>query len=136
MSFFKAFRSTITPFIARDWLPRLRLLVDPVTGAPVGVQNPNDSGADGIWTPIDVTAAQIGAPSAAMLADLNAVYRLNVQPYTRYRSNGVAVVALDGSNVQGPNGIFGTMVVYAPMTITDPAGIAIEGTVKVISLPV
>ena len=132
---FKSFRSTITPFIPRNWFAGLRLLVDPVNGAPVGILNPNDNGADGIWTPIDVTAAQLTSPSAAMIADLNAVYRLNVPPYSRYVSNGVQIVGLSGNNVQGPNGLFGNMIIYAPFTITDPAGVLIEGTVRVENFP-
>ena len=92
MPIFKSFQSTVTPLhsrrVPRDW----NLLADPNTGAPAGIQNPNANGADGIWTPIDLTAAQIASPDAEMLADLNAVYRLNVAPYTRYISNGTALV--------------------------------------------
>ena len=135
MSIFKSFRSTVAPFLSRSWPNNLKLLVDPFTGAPSGIENMNASGADGIWTPVDVTAAQIASPSAAMIADINATYRLNVAPWTRYRSNGSAVVAVDGTSVLGPNGIDGTLIVYAPFTISDPAGIAILGTVSVRNLP-
>lgn len=96
MTIFKSFQSTVTPFhsrrVPKDW----SLLSDPVTGAPTGMQNPNANGADGIWTPIDLTAAQIASPTALMIADLNAVYRLNVAPYTRYYSDGLGLVAFAG----------------------------------------
>jgi hypothetical protein len=127
--FFKSFRSTVTPFLVRAWT-RVNLLVDPITGAPTGIQNWNDNGADGIWTPIDVTIAQLGAPTAAMLADLNAVYRLNVPPYSRYISNGTAIVAQNGSDL-----ITNNIILYAPWTVTDPAGYTVTGTVKVINYP-
>ena len=134
-SIFKSFRSTVTPFISRDWFSPIRMLVDPTTGAPVGIQSPNANGPDGIWTPIDVTAAQLLAPTALMLADLNAVYRLNVAPYTRYVSNGTSLQSFSGSDVQGPNGLFGNMIVYSPFTITDPEGISIRGQVQVRNFP-
>jgi hypothetical protein len=132
---FRSFRSTITPFLSRRWNAALNLLVDPVTGAPVGIQSPNDNGADGIWTPLDISAAQVTNPTAAMMADLNATYRLNVPPYTRYQSNGLDIVALSGANIQGPGGLLGVMIAYAPVTITDPAGVSIQGTVSVRNLP-
>lgn len=135
ISIFRSFRSTVTPFIPRNWIANLRLLVDPTTGAPTGIQNPNDNGADGIWTPVDLSAAQVVAPTPAMIADLNATYRLNVPPYTRYVSTGTDVVGLSGNNVQGPGGLFGSMVVYAPLTVTDPAGLTVEGTIHVINFP-
>lgn len=39
-----------------------------------------------------VTASQVASPTAGMLADMAAVYRLNVSPFTRYYSNGTALV--------------------------------------------
>lgn len=137
ISIFKSFLSTINPFRQGGILANMQILTDSTTGAPVGIKNPNANGADGIWTPIDITAAQIVSPSAAMLADLNATYRLNVAPYTRYMSNGQALTALtdSGFNVQGPNGLFGTMIAYSPLTITDPGGLFVLGTVSVRSLP-
>lgn len=135
MSIFKSFRSTVAPFIPRMWPNNLKLLVDPVTGAPTGIESPNASGPDGIWTPVDVTAAQLASPSAAMLADLNAVYRLNVAPYDRYHSDGTILVSDAGTNVQGPTGLFGNMIVYAPYVIDSPTGITIRGTVSVRNFP-
>jgi hypothetical protein len=135
ITLFKSFRSTVTPFIPRNWFPALRLLVDPTTGAPTGIQNPNDNGADGIWTPIDLTAAQVASPAPAMLADINAVYRLNVAPYTRYYSTGALLVAFSGLTVQGPSGLNGNIIVYSPLVVSDPAGLVVEGTIHVINFP-
>lgn len=43
---------------------------------------------------IFVTAAQIASPTVAMLASTGSTFALNVAPYTRYYSNGSALVAL------------------------------------------
>lgn len=135
MSIFASFRSTITPFWSRKWPSNLKLLVDPVTGAPVGIENPNANGADGIWVPLDVTTDQIANPSAAMIADQNAVYRINVTPYTRFQSDGATLISLNGNSVQGPNGIEGVMIVYSPFTVTEPGGVSIRGTISVRAMP-
>ena len=135
MPIFRSFRSTVAPFLSRTPWATLRYLVDPVTGAPTGVESPNANGPDGIWTPIDITVSQLAVPSALMIADINATYRLNEAPYGRYRSDGAVLVSVAGESIQGPNGLFGTMIVYSPFTVTDPAGIAIRGTVSVRNLP-
>lgn len=93
ISIFKSYLSTVTPFVPQDVAGPVRVLVDPGTGAPVGIQSQNSGGPDGIWTPVDITAAQAASPTALMLADLNATYRLNVAPYTRYYSSGSALVS-------------------------------------------
>lgn len=151
---FKSFRSTVTPWVPRSWMPPLRLLVDAVSNAPIGIENTNDSGPDGIWAPVDLSAAQIASPTPAMVADLNATYRLNVAPYTRYQSNGNDLVAVggggsgDGSNIGGavlqtvppgtPNLVVGPnsyLAVYAPWTIENAAGVTVEGAVYVTNRP-
>lgn len=104
---FPSFRSTVTPFIPGRRPADARFLYDATTGAPVGIQNSSSPGPDGIWTPVDLTAAQIASPTAAMLADLNAVYRLNVAPYTRYRSTGSALV--NGETVITPSSLDGIL---------------------------
>lgn len=43
---------------------------------------------------VQITAAQVASPSAAILANLNATYQLNVAPYTRYYSTGTALAAV------------------------------------------
>jgi len=47
-------------------------------------------------------AATIAAPTAAMLANVNAIYALDVAPFGRYRSNGTALVS--AAEVQNSNG--------------------------------
>lgn len=150
---FKSFRSTVTPWEPRFWISTLRLLVDNVTGAPVGIESPNASGPDGIWAPVDLTAAQIASPTAAMLADLNATYRLNVAPYTRYQSSGTALVEAggaspDGSTLPGsvlqtvlpgaPNLVIGANsydVIWSPFTVQNAAGVTVLGKLVVINQP-
>lgn len=133
---FKSFISTVNPFKPAGIFAQRRVLTDAVTGAPVGIQTENSNGADGIWAPIDVTPAQVTSPSAAMIADLNATFRLNVAPYTRYTSDGTQLVTVGGDdNVQGPGGLFGNMISYSPLTVYDPNGIVIRGQVRVISFP-
>jgi hypothetical protein len=135
MSIFRTFRSTVTPFLRRQWPNNLGLLVDPITGAPCGIESPNANGADGVWTPTDLTAAQIASPSAAMLADLNATYRLNVAPYTRYQSTGTMLVTLGATDVL-PFGQDGTDVIWAPWTISAAnSPVYVVGPVYVRTLP-
>lgn len=136
ISIFKSFISTINPFRRAGIFATRAVLVDSTTGAPVGIQNDNANGPDGIWVPIDISAAQLASPSAAMLADLNATYRLNVAPYNRFQSTGTALSALTTSddNVQQSNGLFGTIIAWSPLTISDPAGLSVLGTVSVRAL--
>ncbi len=134
---FKSFPSTVTPFRVGQAVALLKVLEDPTTGSPVGIQSPRGNGPDGIWTPIDITAAQIAAPTPAMIADLNATYRLSVAPYTRYQSNGTTLIALGSSqmDVVPPDGVFGTIIIWSPFTITQPDGVSIQGTAYVRSVP-
>jgi hypothetical protein len=136
-SLFKSFLSTVTPFRVGQAVGLHKVLEDPTTGAPVGIQTTRGNGPDGIWTPIDVTAAQIAAPTAGMIADLNATYRLNVAPYSRYQSNGTTLVALGASELDQvpPDGLLGTMIVYSPLTVTQPDGVTVLGTLYVRSVP-
>lgn len=134
ISVFKAFRSTINAFVPAGIFATRRVLADPTTGAPVGILNDSGNGPDGIWAPIDITAAQVAAPPALMLADLNATYRLNVAPWTRYVSNGQSLAAYGGTGAAEDiipawmNTIF-----YSPLTITNPDGLTIYGQVRVIA---
>lgn len=150
---FRSFRSTFTQLVPRSWTQPVRLLVDAVTGAPAGIENWNANGPDGMFVPIDLTAAQIASPTAAMLADINATYRLNVAPYTRYQSDGtglqpLAAASTDGSNFPGsvtqtlregdPLQIIGAdsyAVVYEPFTVESEAGIEVRGELRVIERP-
>ncbi len=105
MTIFQSFRSTVAPFLSRDAWKNLKFLVDPVTGAPAGIESPNANGPHGVWAPIDLTAAQIASPTALMLADLNATYRLNVAPYTRYVSNGTTLTSTSSASALTPTSI-------------------------------
>jgi hypothetical protein len=97
MTIFQSFRSTVNGFVRGQRAANYNVLADPITGSPVGLQHTNGSGPDGIWVPIDLTAGQIASPTAEMIADLNAVFRLNVAPYTRYQSNGTTLVAVSAA---------------------------------------
>lgn len=129
---FKSFVSTVTRFLSTAMPSTLRLMVDPTTGAPVGIQSQNAGGPDGIWTPIDITQAQALAPTALMLADINAVYRVNVAPYPRYRSDGsTALVPLDSSgSIVVPPGI--NEVFFSPLVVVEGQPLIIKGGVRVI----
>lgn len=133
---FKSFLSTVNPFKQAGIFATRRVLADSITGAPVGIQNDGANGADGIWAPIDITAAQAAAPSASMLADLNATFRLNVTPYTRFVSNGASLVAYGGTG-GGADVIPSWMntILYAPLTISNVDGLTIYGQVRVESYP-
>jgi hypothetical protein len=146
---FKSFKSTVTPFIPGEWRSSFRLLTDALTGAPVGIESPNANGPDGVFVPIDLTAAQIGSPSAAMVADLNATYRLNVAPYTRYQSNGTALVQLaeltDEFNsilqtvppLNPPQtiGPYSYADIWAPFTVQSANGVIVQGKLTVLTRP-
>ena len=146
---FKSFRSTVEGWLYDRFNPYLKLLVDPVTGAPMGIQSQNIAGPDGVWAPVQLTAAQIAAPTAAMVADLWAKYQLDAAPYTLYRSNGSELVpmgmdAADGSTFPGSvtqtvAGVSLTIgprsyaVVYAPMHIQGT--LHVQGRLDVIARP-
>ena len=131
---FKAFMSTITPFGHRLTKPSDRWLSDPVTGAIVGVECPTANGPDARFVPVDVTAAQIASPTTAMIADIDATYRLNIAPYSRYCSDGTQLVPITESSGEvippGQNLIF-----YAPWTISGTEVYVVEGQVRVQSYP-
>lgn len=130
LAFFKSFVSKINPMVPQNWVTPIRLLVDATTGTPYGIQNPRANAPDGIWGLRDVTTDQVITPSAAMLADLDATYRLNVEPYTRYRSNGDAIIPIDGEGgVVIPAGT--VQLYYSPLEIIDPEVLIVEGTLYV-----
>lgn len=134
ISVFKSFQSTVTRFLATALPSNLRLLVDPTTGAPVGIQSQNAGGPDGIWVPVDITSAQLLAPPAAMLADLNATYRLSIPPYSRYHSDGVELVAITPTaEFVVPAGI--NELLYAPINISPPMTMLIQGQVRIQNYP-
>lgn len=134
-SIFKSFLSTVSPFKPAGIFGTRRVLVDPTTGAPVGIQNDSANGPDGIWTPIDITAAQAASPTAAMLADLNAVYRLNIAPYTRFVSTGQSLTAYGGTGGADVIPSWMNAIYYAPLTITNIDGLTVYGQVRVQNYP-
>lgn len=69
-------------------MPELPGIVD--TLAPIGM------GGHGLLA-IPLTAAQIAAPTSVILANVNATYYLNTNPYTRYTSDGVNLNVVAGS---------------------------------------
>ena len=113
------FKSTVTPPQLRKIGPYDKWLVDPVDGTILGVQNPNAQGEDGYFYPLELTAAQIAAPTPEMIADTRVVYRLSVLPHTRYQSDGQSLVQLGA----GQGGSLSQVIKYSPWTITGSATI-------------
>lgn len=135
ISIFKSFLSTVSPFKPAGIFATRRVLTDPTTGSPVGIQNDGANGPDGIWTPIDITSAQVQSPTAAMLADLNATYRLNVAPYTRFISTGQTLVSFGGTGGSDVIPSWQNLILYAPLTITNVDGLTVYGQVRVQNYP-
>lgn len=129
-------RSSVSPPQPRQIGPFDKWLVDPVTGAIIGVQNPNAGGEDGQFYPIPLTAAQILNPSADMVADIYVTYALNISPYDRYRSDGVRLVPLDPGGAETI--IKYRQVFYSPFTVEGDDIVSVEGNnaeLRVISWP-
>ena len=135
ISVFKAFQSTVTRFFDRMITSSDRWLVDPTTGAVVGVQNQHSNGPDARFVPVDITLAQLNNPTAAMLADLDATYRLNAPPYPRFFSDGAQLAPFGASetDVVIPPGF--NVYFYAPLTIATPQELIVQGQVRVIAYP-
>lgn len=132
MPIFKSFMPTVARWVSSAWRQEYRVLVDNVTGSPIGLVSPNANGPEGIWAPTPLSQAQIDAPSAAMLADLNATYQLNEFPYGRYRSDGTQLLALDDTGdwiiPAGEN-----VVTFSPLAITaDNSPLIVRGGIRVI----
>ncbi len=125
------------PAIAALWRPsswrqEYKIITDNNTGAPIGLLSMNANGPDGIWAPTPLSSDQILAPSAAMVADLNATFQLNVAPYSRYRSDGIQLVPMDSeSGTVIPPGI--NEIFFSPLVVTEAGGpLIIEGGARVI----
>jgi len=140
-----SFRSTVRPAYPRLIGPFDRWLSDPVTGAIVGVQNPNAGGQDTYFVPIPITAAQADQPTAAMIAMTGATFALSTAPYTRYFSDGTAIQPIAGAEfVQGTT-LSGSMqllippgavdVLYSPVTVQSSAELVVEGELTVEAAP-
>lgn len=147
---FQSFFPTVAKWVSSAWRSEYRVITDNNTGAPIGLVSPNANGPEGIWAPTPLSAEQIESPTAAMLADLNAVYQLNVAPYTRYESTGTALVPLGAGAIDGTTlpyglqtipagtprlvlGSLSTDIVQSPFTVQNAAGVLIEGHLVVVS---
>lgn len=134
LTMFRAFRSTVTAFTERMISSSDRWLTDPVTGAITGVQTQTANGPDARFVPVDITAAQLASPTPAMIADIDATYRLSIAPYPRYQSNGSSLVPLGGDDgIVVPPGF--NFLYYAPLTIASPQELIVEGQVRVQAYP-
>lgn len=128
------FRSTVTPPNVRPIDPYDQWHVDPATGAIIGAQSGVSKGPAARFTPVDITQAQANAPTPAMISDLDATFRLNVVPYTRYASDGAQLVPLGGGSEQETLIMAGmTYALVAPLTISTPNELIVEGGVKVMT---
>lgn len=108
-----------------------RLIIDNATAVPVGIVNPNANGAQGIWGMTPLTLAEVEAPTAAMLQDIGATFQLNQSPYTRYRSDGVQIIPLDGEGgTVVPPGV--NVVWFSPLTVIEGSPVIIQGGVRLI----
>lgn len=130
---FSSFFPTVRRWINTQWRQEYKLIIDNDSGAPVGILSPNANGPEGIWAPVPLSQAQIAAPTAAMLADINATYQLNQAPYSRYRSDGSQLAPLDSeSGTVVPPGV--NVVWFSPLVITEAGGpLIIEGGVRLVA---
>ena len=135
LTMFKAFLSTVSPYNRRPLTPQDKILVDPVTGAPVGFANENANGPDARFIPVDITQAQLNAPTALMIADIDAVYRLNTPPYPRFYSDGSQLAPFGSSETETIVAPGINVIYYDPLKIAAPDQLIIQGTVRVQAYP-
>jgi len=95
--------STVEPTQQEKISPWHEWLFDAKNGDLLGVKNYHSSGDDLRPLPVALTAAQIAAPTADMLAHTKLTFALDVAPFTRWRSNGTALVVISDSNQFGPS---------------------------------
>ncbi len=129
---FQSFFPTARKWINTGWRDTFKVIVDNATGAPIGLTSQNANGPQGIWAPTPLSAAQIAAPSAAMLADLNATYQLDSAPYGRYYSDGVQLVPLgsEGGTIIPPGQ---NVMMVSPLAIFANNPLTIEGGIVLVS---
>lgn len=128
---FQSFFPTTVKWINTGWRDTFKVIVDNRTGAPIGLTSQNANGPQGIWAPTPLTAAQINAPTQAMLNDINATYQLDSAPYSRYVSDGTQLIPLggEGGTVIPP----GQNVIYfSPLVVTEGHPLIVEGGVRVV----
>lgn len=128
---FKTFLPAVSRWISTRWRQEYRLIVDNATGVPVGIQNQNANGADGIWGLTPLSAEEIASPTAEMLADLAATYQLNEAPYDRYYSDGDSLVPFtDSGNIVIPAGV--NEVWFSPLTVVEGRSVTVEGGLRLV----
>ena len=128
---FQSFFPTVVKWVNTAWRDSYKIITDNRTGAPIGLVSQNANGPQGIWAPTPLSTAQILAPSAEMLADLNATYQLDESPYSRFRSDGIQLVPLDAeSGTIIPPGI--NEVFFSPLVVTEDHPLIVQGGVRVI----
>lgn len=128
---FKSFYPTVVKWVNTAWRDSFKVIADDRTGAPIGLVSQNANGPQGIWAPTPLSQAQIDAPSAEMLADINATYQLNAAPYSRYYSDGIELLPLgSGGSIVVPPGF--NEIFFSPLVITEGHDLLIQGGVRVI----
>lgn len=128
---FSSFMPTVVKWVNTAWRDTFKVIVDNNTGAPIGLVSQNANGPQGIWAPTPLSQAQIDAPTAPILADLNATYQLNVAPYSRYYSDGTELLPLSpGTDVVIPPGF--NELFFSPMTVTEGHDLIVYGGVRVV----
>lgn len=129
---FSSFFPTVVKWYNTAWRDSYKVIVHDATGAPIGLTSQNANGPQGIWAPTPISAAQVAAPSAGMVADLNATFQLNVAPYSRYRSDGTNLVPLDSEGgTLIPAGV--NVMWVSPLVIYQSNPLTIEGGVILVS---
>jgi hypothetical protein len=128
---FKSFMPTVVKWFSSAWRQEYRVLVDNVTGSPIGLVSPNANGPEGIWAPTPLSSDQIANPSAAMLADLNATYQLNEAPYSRYYSDGTQLIPIAGDGgIIIPAGVI--EIFASPFVVYEDHPVIVQGGLRVI----
>lgn len=128
---FQTFYPTAAKWINSAWRDSYKVVTDNRTGAPIGLVSQNANGPQGIWAPTPLSSSQIAAPGVEILADINATYQLDEAPYSRYRSDGGALVPIDGEGgtiiPPGINEIF-----FSPFVVIEDHPVTVQGGVRVI----
>ena len=128
---FQSFYPTVVKWFDTGWRNSFKVIVDNSTGAPIGLVSQNANGPQGIWAPTPLSTDQINAPSAAMLADLNATYQLDEYPYSRYYSDGIQLLPLgDGGGIVIPPGV--NEIFFSPFVVYEDRPLIVQGGMRVI----
>ena len=128
---FQSFYPTVVKWFNSSWRDSYKIITDGRTGAPIGLVSQNANGPQGIWAPTPLSSDQIANPAAAILADLNATYQLDEEPWSRYYSNGIQLIPLgDGGGTVIPPGI--NEVFFSPLVVTEDHPLTVQGGIRVI----